>query len=34
MDKIHAESFRGAVHLDALVSGAQALVDTALGGRT
>jgi phosphoglucomutase len=31
--KIYAESFRGAAHLDALVSEAQALVNTALGGR-
>src|SRR2546426_167929 len=31
--KIYAESFRGAAHLDALVSEAQELVDTALGGR-
>ena len=30
--KIYAESFRGAAHLDALVSEAQELVDTALGG--
>jgi phosphoglucomutase len=32
--KIYAESFKGAAHLDALVSEAQELVDTALGGRT
>jgi phosphoglucomutase len=31
--KIYAESFRGAEHLDALVSEAQALVDAAIGGR-
>jgi phosphoglucomutase len=31
--KIYAESFRGAAHLDALVSEAQALVDTAIGDR-
>jgi phosphoglucomutase len=31
--KIYAESFRDAAHLDALVSEAQQLVDTALGGR-
>ncbi|PYN93452.1 MAG: phosphoglucomutase, alpha-D-glucose phosphate-specific [Candidatus Rokuibacteriota bacterium] len=31
--KIYAESFRGAAHLDVLVSEAQELVDTALGGR-
>jgi phosphoglucomutase len=31
--KIYAESFRGAAHLDALVSEAQKLVDTAIGGR-
>src|SRR5438034_17937 len=31
--KIYAESFRGAAHLDALVSEAQQLVGTALGGR-
>jgi phosphoglucomutase len=31
--KIYAESFRGAAHLDALVSEAQQLVNTALGGR-
>ena len=31
--KIYAESFRGATHLDALVSEAQELVTTALGGR-
>ena len=31
--KIYAESFKGAAHLDALVSEAQELVDTALGGR-
>jgi phosphoglucomutase len=31
--KIYAESFRGAAHLDALVNEAQALVDSALGGR-
>jgi phosphoglucomutase len=31
--KIYAESFRDAAHLDALVSEAQALVDTALAGR-
>ena len=31
--KIYAESFRGAAHLDALVSEAQELVDAALGGR-
>jgi len=30
--KIYAESFRDAAHLDALVSEAQALVDTAVGG--
>ncbi len=30
--KIYAESFRGAAHLDVLVSEAQELVDTALGG--
>jgi phosphoglucomutase len=32
--KIYAESFRGEAHLEALVSEAQELVDTALGGRT
>ena len=32
--KIYAESFRDAAHLDALVSGAQELVNTAIGGRT
>jgi phosphoglucomutase len=32
--KIYAESFKGAAHLDALVSEAQDLVDTAIGGRT
>jgi phosphoglucomutase len=32
--KIYAESFRGAAHLDALVSEAQHLVDTAIGGHT
>jgi phosphoglucomutase len=31
--KIYAESFRGHAHLDALVSEAQDLVDTAIGGR-
>jgi len=31
--KIYAESFRDAAHLDALVSEAQDLVDTAIGGR-
>jgi phosphoglucomutase len=31
--KIYAESFRDAAHLDALVSEAQGLVDTVLGGR-
>src|SRR5262249_1971965 len=31
--KIYAESFKGAAHLDALVSQAQQLVDAALGGR-
>src|SRR6266581_3194033 len=31
--KIYAESFRGTAHLDALVSEAHELVDTALGGR-
>ena len=31
--KIYAESFRGAAHLDALVNEAEALVDTAIGGR-
>jgi phosphoglucomutase len=31
--KIYAESFRDAAHLDALVSQAQDLVDTAIGGR-
>jgi phosphoglucomutase len=31
--KIYAESFRGAAHLDALVSGAQALVDAAIRDR-
>jgi len=31
--KIYAESFRGAAHLDALVSEAHELVDAALGGR-
>ena len=31
--KIYAESFRDAAHLDALVSEAQGLVDTAIGGR-
>jgi len=31
--KIYAESFRGAAHLDALVSEAQELVNTAIGGR-
>jgi phosphoglucomutase len=31
--KIYAESFRGAAHLEALVSEAQALVDAAIGGR-
>ena len=31
--KIYAESFKGAAHLDALVSGAQDLVSTAIGGR-
>ena len=30
--KIYAESFKGASHLDALVSEAQNLVDTAIGG--
>ncbi len=30
--KIYAESFKGAAHLDALVSEAQELVDTAIGG--
>ena len=32
--KIYAESFRGAAHLDALVSEAQELVNTAVGDRT
>ncbi len=32
--KIYAESFRGAAHLDALVSEAQEIVDSAIGGRT
>jgi len=32
--KIYAESFRGAAHLDALVSEAQELVNTAVGERT
>ncbi len=32
--KIYAESFRGAAHLDALVSEAQNLVDAAIGGRS
>jgi len=32
--KIYAESFRGAAHLDALVSEAQALVNAAVGDRT
>jgi phosphoglucomutase len=32
--KIYAESFRGAAHLDALVSEAQNLVDAAIGGGT
>jgi phosphoglucomutase len=32
--KIYAESFRGAAHLDALVSEAQALVNSAIGGRS
>jgi phosphoglucomutase len=32
--KIYAESFRTAAHLDALVSEAQQLVDSAIGGRT
>jgi len=32
--KIYAESFSGAAHLDALVSGAQDLVDAAIGGRS
>ncbi len=32
--KIYAESFRGAAHLNALVSEAQELVNTAIGGRT
>jgi len=32
--KIYAESFRGAAHLDALVSEAQEIVDGAIGGRT
>src|SRR5262249_43254808 len=31
--KIYAESFTGTAHLDALVSGAQHLVDTAIGDR-
>jgi phosphoglucomutase len=31
--KIYAESFEGAAHLDALVSEAQQLVNTAIGGR-
>ncbi len=31
--KIYAESFRGAAHLEALVSEAQELVNTAIGGR-
>jgi len=31
--KIYAESFKSAAHLDALVSEAQELVDTAIGGR-
>ena len=31
--KIYAESFKSAAHLDALVSEAQGLVDTAIGGR-
>jgi phosphoglucomutase len=32
--KIYAESFTGAAHLDALVTEAQELVDSAVGGRT
>src|SRR3989442_9358530 len=32
--KIYAESFSGAAHLDALVSGAQDLVDAAIAGRS
>ncbi|OLC11063.1 MAG: phosphoglucomutase, alpha-D-glucose phosphate-specific [Gemmatimonadetes bacterium 13_1_40CM_66_11] len=32
--KIYAESFRGAAHLDALVSEAKELVNSAIGGRT
>jgi phosphoglucomutase len=32
--KIYAESFRGAAHLDALVNEAEALVNTAIGGRS
>ena len=31
--KIYAESFRGVAHLDRLVSEAQKLVNTAVGGR-
>ena len=31
--KIYAESFRGTAHLEALVSEAEALVNTAIGGR-
>jgi len=31
--KIYAESFKGAAHLDALISGAQDLVNTAIGSR-
>jgi len=31
--KIYAESFSGAAHLDALVNEAEALVNTAIGGR-
>ena len=31
--KIYAESFKGAAHLDALVSGAQDLVSAAIGSR-
>jgi phosphoglucomutase len=32
--KIYAESFTGAAHLDDLMTEAQELVDTAIGGRT
>jgi phosphoglucomutase len=31
--KIYAESFKGAAHLEALVSEAEGLVNTAIGGR-